>query len=249
MGWCRWYDDVLGDLKFGAIASDTGLPYAQVVGAWSLVLALANASPVRGRLMLAGHKKMTPRNVAETLHVTEAETEALFHTFRDYEMISTDPEGFDYITNWDKRQFESDTSTERVRKHREMKRRGNVSVTDQTIPDHTIPDHTSSTADDDGPLTLTQLMDKLMPLKVNSHVTTWLDSQVAAYGEEAVRVAINDALAQDHLNAPMKWINEVLKNNRAKANAKPKPDTEDLDHARHAAALALWKSQKAGVGA
>jgi hypothetical protein len=33
------------------------------------------------------------------------------------------------LKNWDKRQYKSDTSTERVQKHREKKRSGNVSVT------------------------------------------------------------------------------------------------------------------------
>ena len=126
MAWFRVYgDDILNDKKLKRIARELGIPLLQVKGAWLDVLCLASESPVRGVLMYTSNEQLTTEDVSETFHVTFHETEVLLQAFRNAEMLADDGT----IINWDKRQFESDLSTERVRKHREMKRFSNVSET------------------------------------------------------------------------------------------------------------------------
>ena len=117
--WFRAYsNDLLNDKKLKRIATDLGTPLPYVKGAWLDVLCLANESPVRGVLMLTSAKRLSDTDVSETFQLPLHETKALLRAFEELEMLGTNGT----VTNWDKRQFESDLSTERVRKHREMKR-------------------------------------------------------------------------------------------------------------------------------
>lgn len=57
-------------------------------------------------------------------------------TFQRLGLITISCDGFITITNWDKRQFKSDVSTERVKKHRQQQPIRNVSETvNETPPD------------------------------------------------------------------------------------------------------------------
>mgnify|MGYP001346106462 CR=1 FL=1 len=129
MGWYRFHDDAVGDQKIAYVAEITGKSELEVMGAWAILLCLANKSPIRGKLLITSTIPMTFRNVSETFHETIDETKVLLQAFETAEMIHQDDDGCWCITNWSKRQFESDLSTERVRKHREMKRDCNVSET------------------------------------------------------------------------------------------------------------------------
>ena len=60
-------------------------------------------------------EKMTPKQIAFRLRVTETFLETLHETFLKHGFIDSDWS----ICNWNKRQFVSDSSTERVRKYRE----------------------------------------------------------------------------------------------------------------------------------
>lgn len=134
MGWCRWWDDVLDCKKCAHIARQLKIPYSQVVGIWGLLLALANQSPVRGTLLLSSSKPMTNDDIAQSIRMRKRITTDLLSRFYAIEMVSYRGK-MAFITNWDKRQFESDSSTERVRKCRARKRKCNVAGTvSETFP-------------------------------------------------------------------------------------------------------------------
>ncbi len=129
--WYRFYDETLDDLKLHCIAEDLDVPFLVVFGAWAGILTLASKSPVRGHLMLTESRALTIRNVAETLHCNETETKRLLHAFADAGMMHFSDMRCLAVSKWSKRQYDSDLSTERVRKHRELQRSRNVSETDQ----------------------------------------------------------------------------------------------------------------------
>jgi hypothetical protein len=126
MGWFRYYDETLYEAKLIYVADKTGFDFLFVQGAWSSLLCLANRSPIRGKLLLSKNVPMAISNVSVTLHCTEDVTLLLFNAFKDVDML-TFSEGCWAITNWDKRQFESDKSNERVRKYRQKKQNSNES--------------------------------------------------------------------------------------------------------------------------
>jgi hypothetical protein len=52
MPWFRFYSEALSDRKLDWIVQDSGLPRLTVLGAWTALLAMANDSPERGRLLV-----------------------------------------------------------------------------------------------------------------------------------------------------------------------------------------------------
>jgi predicted transcriptional regulator len=141
MPWFRFYNETLGDRKIAYIAQETGQPKGIIMGLWSTILTIASSSPQRGILLFTENKPITIQHLCfETGFDIELVTE-LLEALLGMELLSIDDMGIYSVTNWGKRQFTSDHSTERVRKHREAKKSndneapvgcsGNVSETDQ----------------------------------------------------------------------------------------------------------------------
>jgi hypothetical protein len=137
MDWFRFYSETVVDKKINRIARETGLSFLKVFGAWTAILSLANDSPVRGILLLTESKPLTIDDVSETFHETLHETNVLLQAFIDAEMLVFENDAW-IVVSWSQRQYESDTSTERVRRYREKKKNetlpercGNVSETPQ----------------------------------------------------------------------------------------------------------------------
>jgi len=123
MGWFRVYDQMAYERKLQRIARDLGLPFMQVVGAWTLILCMANESPIRGKLM---HTETFPErsiDVSGTFQCTEDETFRLLDAFIKADMVTFEDDIYS-VVNWDKRQFKSDISTQRTRKLRDAEREG-----------------------------------------------------------------------------------------------------------------------------
>ena len=78
--------------------------------------------------MLSRNVPVTFQDVSDETAVTLHETEEAIKIFLKQNMLDEE-DGLLKVTNWDKRQFTSDYSTQRVRKYREKKRKGNVSET------------------------------------------------------------------------------------------------------------------------
>lgn len=138
MEWFRFYTDTVHDRKIRR------LPPAQR-WLWVAVLTVAKMSPEPGKLLLS------ERNVTETLHVTGEVTasnvavtnddlsdiakvdiqdvEDGMKAFQTQNMVHVD-DGVYVVTHWKKRQYISDSSADRVKRHRDKTRRySNVTVT------------------------------------------------------------------------------------------------------------------------
>lgn len=115
--WYRRYVGTVSDPKIAEAAMIAGCSRAVVVATWDMIL--ESAAEQNGH----GEFRATPRNVAATLGEQVETICAVFSAIETLEMISGG-----VVCSWSKRQFQSDSSTERSRKHRASKR-GNGDAT------------------------------------------------------------------------------------------------------------------------
>jgi hypothetical protein len=120
MPWFRFYSEILNDRKLGRICKKTNQPKAVVIGFWTCLLCLASDSPQRGTLLLSEEIPYTLEDLEDETGLAAEVITQLLSEFRSLGMV----DGKDTIEliNWSKRQFRSDNSTARVKKHRESKR-------------------------------------------------------------------------------------------------------------------------------
>jgi hypothetical protein len=90
--------------------------------AWIVCLCIARENREPGVLMLGDDKPVDARRLSRKANITEAEATAALETFHDARMVVTDDAGRPVIHRWADYQCDSDTSTPRVRAHRERKR-------------------------------------------------------------------------------------------------------------------------------
>jgi DnaD/phage-associated family protein len=119
MPWFRVYSDIMTDRKISRICKKTGQSRALVIGLWICLLSLANESPKRGQLFLADDIPYTIDDLEDETGLPTEIVSQLIEEFRSFGMISGS--GVLRIENWDKRQYKSDSSTQRVREHRAKK--------------------------------------------------------------------------------------------------------------------------------
>lgn len=105
--WCRLHSEMLNDPKVQT------LPDASFK-AWVNSMMLATS---RGK----GGELGTLHDVSFAFRETQEGVSSAFHPLIERGLIVTDGETF-HIAKWDKRQYKSDTSTDRVRRHRNAKR-------------------------------------------------------------------------------------------------------------------------------
>ena len=117
--WFRAYPESAFDPKFEIISVQTGLHPLIVFGAWWKILCLAANSPVRGSLYVTAMKRYSNGDVTVMLRMSNDECNTLIQAFTEMDMLDTDDTGAYRVKNWATRQFVSDTSAERVKKHRE----------------------------------------------------------------------------------------------------------------------------------
>lgn len=116
--WFRFYSETLRDRKIERICRQTGDPKAVVVGAWAIILALANDSPVRGALLLTEDVPLLPVDLYYEMGLPEPTAVKLIEAFRNLDMLRLDS-GVWYVTHFGDRQYDSDNSTKRVQRYRE----------------------------------------------------------------------------------------------------------------------------------
>lgn len=139
MPWFRYYSETARDRKFAVIARMTEIDRLTILGAWSLLLCMANDSPIRGSLYATETRPFTNADIADDLGMEIDATSTLLDALRHMEMLGVDENSALFILNWDKRQFVSDNSTERSRESRErrkseMQQLSNVAETLQQHP-------------------------------------------------------------------------------------------------------------------
>jgi hypothetical protein len=108
--WYRAYEGTVTDAKLGEAALVAGCTRSVAIAAWHCILESC-ATAQRG-----GEYDTSPRRVAVILGETVDTITAVFDAFVELDMI-----GNGAVTAWKQRQFESDTSTERSRRHRQRK--------------------------------------------------------------------------------------------------------------------------------
>lgn len=128
--WCRLYSEAGGDPKFDIVADETGLDRLVVVGAWTILMCLANGSPVRGSLYVTFLKRYSNNALSAILRFDSGNFEKLMKSFISMDIFELDENGAYRFKNWEKRQFTSDSSTERVKKYREKQ--------EKEMPDETL---------------------------------------------------------------------------------------------------------------
>ena len=129
--WFRFYSEAVGDMKFNKIARTCGISKAEAFGAWAMILCAASESPERGKLYVTLQERYTVDDVADLIGFQKRKAQKYILALVRMDMIGCKC-GVFFVVNWDKRQYTSDNSTERVKKYREkqeMKRSGNVTVT------------------------------------------------------------------------------------------------------------------------
>jgi len=127
--WFRFYSETVHDRKLAKVASMAGLSKCEAIGAWAILLALANESPgeLRGWLFVAPGHPLAMSDLADAWDVDEARANEILGAFEAMGLIGQDqdPDGALawVICAWDGRQFSSDSSTKRTRAYRERKRK------------------------------------------------------------------------------------------------------------------------------
>lgn len=119
--WFRFYSETLTDRKIDRICRSTDTIKATVIGSWAILMALASDSPVRGALLLTEDIPFTYEDLADELGMDANSADSLLEQFARFSMIHSD-NGVIYLSNWDKRQFASDDSTERVKRYRDNRK-------------------------------------------------------------------------------------------------------------------------------
>jgi hypothetical protein len=103
---------------------------------WNTLLILANDSPVRGALLLTEDIPLTFDDLALETGLDDETLQEMLNQFQRMQMLSIDEDVY-YITNWGKRQYASDSSTERVRQWREKQRLAGDNSSGETANDVT----------------------------------------------------------------------------------------------------------------
>jgi hypothetical protein len=114
--WFRHYAGMMADPKFGAIARRSKTSRAEVLFVWGCILESAAESESAAYVWdadLCGELLNCDSERAQLIH-DEMERSGLVAGGR--------------VTSWDRRQFVSDNSTERSRKHRATKRNGDATL-------------------------------------------------------------------------------------------------------------------------
>ena len=123
MQWFRFYTEAVSDKKLRRIARDNNESMAHVLGVWTIVLSIASDSPVRGRLLISDDVPATIDDISDAAGCNVTATfRKLLVTGLVTEAVTNSGETVYEVPAWDKRQFESDSSATRVRKHRERKK-------------------------------------------------------------------------------------------------------------------------------
>lgn len=115
--WYRAYAGTVKDDKLAEVAVIAGCSRSVAIAVWHAILESAAETDDGGRF------ETTPRRTAAALCEPLAIIKGVFDAMVEIGMI-----GGDSVTAWKARQYESDKSTERSRKHREAKRNGDATL-------------------------------------------------------------------------------------------------------------------------
>ncbi len=123
MQWFRFYTEAISDKKLRRIARDNNESMAHVLGVWTIILSMASDSPIRGTLLISDEVPATIDDINDAAGCNVTATfQKLLVTGLVTPGVTEDGQTVYTVPAWDKRQFESDSSATRVKRHRERKK-------------------------------------------------------------------------------------------------------------------------------
>jgi hypothetical protein len=228
--WYRAYDGTATDPKFGEIALAVGCTRSVALATWQTILESCAGTNDGGRFTV------TPRRCAVILAEPVAAIEAVFAEMASMGMIANSS-----VSAWSRRQYQSDTSTERVREHRKRTRNKTETFHQRSVTppdtDTDYPEPNGSGAGAPRALPSAELPDAAdwqtrlfrEGLKIVSGLTGKPDAPSRALLGKWRKAAKDDCRmvlrvledARDHNPAePVAWIEGALKN-RTRPNGDP----------------------------
>lgn len=136
--WFRFYSETLRDRKIEHLARVTGQSKTLLIGVWVTLLSLANDSPIPGALLLTEDIPLAIGDLAMELGLDVDATGGIIDALLGLRMLTFE-NGVYCVTNWEKRQFKSDSSQERVRAYRERKAQSQAGDGNDTVTLHVTP--------------------------------------------------------------------------------------------------------------
>ena len=115
--WLRLYTEITRDRKLRRHP-------ASIRWTWITIMCMAKVSPVPGLLLLSESVPVTLEDIADEAALDLSEVKEAVAIFAAQDMLAEES-GIYRLINWDERQFESDTSTDRVRRYREQQSKKN----------------------------------------------------------------------------------------------------------------------------
>lgn len=214
--WYRAYEGTVTDAKLGEVALVAECSRSVAIAAWHCLLESAATLNDGGRF------DATPRRVAVILNEPPSLIEKVMAEMEALGMIDSG-----CITAWKRRQYESDSSTERSRKHRNAKRNADATLqqrsatppdteTDTDIPLANANGAKSDFLEPKAPPDPEKLMfDSGVALlraggKSESQSRSLLGKWRKAYGSEAVIVALGTAKREGAVD-PVSFIEAALR--------------------------------------
>jgi hypothetical protein len=159
MKWFRFWNDTINDVKILQLSD-----YEYRI--WTYLLSYASASD-----STSGQLQITFKLLSLHFHQRFNLFSRAIETFRRVGLITITEDGYITITNWNKRQFKSDDVTDRVRKHREVTTKRNVSVT--------VPDTDTDTDTDKDKYITKPIADKITKKRSNGFHPPTIEEVVA----------------------------------------------------------------------
>lgn len=132
MQWFRFYHEFRHDTKMKRMP----IPHRY---AFVVLLCLASENSARGRIT-----GLDDEDIAFELEMELEDWQTLKSKFRVKGLIELGPDGTIIIANWDKRQFVSDSSSERVAAHRAKKKKRGCNVTPTLAKQDVTPSETDT---------------------------------------------------------------------------------------------------------
>ena len=120
LDWFRFYTETINDRKLRRLN-----PAQRWL--WVTVLSIARSSPEPGKLLLSMGVPVTIEDLIDAAAITKKDVQSGLKSFVEQKMLHLDNEIY-VITNWNQRQFVSDTSNERVKRYRERQKNDDVTL-------------------------------------------------------------------------------------------------------------------------
>jgi DnaD/phage-associated family protein len=213
--WFRVYSELLDDKKIKRIVRSTNINKATVIGTWICLLALASESGERGRLTISEDIPYKLDDLEDETGLDHEMLMTILNQFIRMGMIVTGGVDQAYeITNWNRRQFKSDSSAERVREFRNkqdetlQKRYSNAldTDTDTDTESDTDKELTTTTAASAKNNAFAVYQSEIGP--ITSHISERLKVDIDDFSEPWVIDAIKIASGANARN--MKYIEAIL---------------------------------------